>query len=51
VPLTGYFHDTGIDGYEWTLGFGAPRGLVGRDRNPKPSGRWFQGFLGGGGDG
>ncbi len=49
VPVAGYFHDTGIDGYEWTLGFGAPRGLIGRDRNLKPSGQWFQGFLTGGG--
>lgn len=45
VPLTGYFHDTGIDGYEWVHGFGAPRGLVARDRTVKPSGRHLQGVL------
>ena len=45
VPLTGYFHDTGIDGYEWTHGFDAPRGLLGRDRAPKASGRFLQGLL------
>lgn len=35
--LQGYFHDSAVDGYEWALGFGAPRGLIGRDRVPKPS--------------
>lgn len=45
VPVRGYFHDTGIDGYEWALGFDAPRGLVARDRTIKPSGRWFQQLL------
>jgi len=37
IDLRGYFHDNGIDGYEGALGFAAPRGLVGRDRNAKPS--------------
>ena len=32
VPLRGYFHETGIDGYEWVHGFAAPRGLLTRDR-------------------
>jgi len=37
VPLVGYFYDTGIDGYEGTRGFSTQRGLIGRDRNAKPS--------------
>lgn len=37
LDVRGYFHDTGIDGYEWELGFHAPRGLLERDRTPKPS--------------
>ncbi len=37
VPLVGYFHDTGIDGYEWARGFDAVRGLLDRDRNAKAS--------------
>ena len=45
VPLTGYFHDTGIDGYEWTYGFDAPRGLVARDRTLKTSGHYLQALL------
>jgi beta-glucosidase len=39
VPVTGLFHDSLIDGYEWTRGFDAPRGLVTRDRRLKESGR------------
>ena len=35
--LQGYFHDSAVDGYEWALGFDAPRGLIGRDRVVKPS--------------
>lgn len=31
--LVGYFHDAGIDGYEWTMGFTARRGLLARDRS------------------
>ena len=45
VALTGYFHDTGIDGYEWVYGFDAPRGLVNRDRTLKPSARALQSLL------
>lgn len=45
VPLVGYFHDTGIDGYEWALGFEAPRGLIARTRTPKPSAQWLRGLL------
>ena len=35
--LRGYFHDSAVDGYEWSLGFSARRGLIGRDRVVKPS--------------
>ena len=35
--LRGYFHDSAVDGYEWALGFGAARGLIGRNRVVKPS--------------
>ena len=35
--LRGYFHDSAVDGYEWAMGFSAPRGLIGRDRVIKPS--------------
>ena len=35
--LRGYFHDSAVDGYEWALGFGAPRGLIDRGRAVKPS--------------
>jgi beta-glucosidase len=45
VDVRGYFHDTGIDGYDGVLGFDAPRGLVARDRRIKPSGRYLQGLL------
>lgn len=38
IDLRGYFHDTGIDGYEWRAGFETERGLIGRDRNVKASG-------------
>ncbi len=37
IDLRGYLHDTGIDGYEGVLGFSTQRGIVDRDRNPKPS--------------
>ena len=37
--LRGYFHDSAVDGYEWTLGFNAPRGLFTRGRAVKPSAR------------
>ena len=42
VALAGYFHHTGIDGYEWSDGFARPRGLVARDRHIKPAGRYLQ---------
>ncbi|NNE72942.1 MAG: hypothetical protein HKN26_04705, partial [Acidimicrobiales bacterium] len=41
VPLVGAFFEPGIDGYEPATGFGAPRGLLDRDRRPKPSAQWF----------
>ena len=37
--LRGYFHDSAVDGYEWALGFTAPRGLITRGRALKPSAR------------
>lgn len=41
IPLVGYFHDTGIDGYEWRAGFETQRGLIDRSRTIKPSGQFF----------
>lgn len=46
VPVVGYLHDTGIDGYEGPYGFTTQRGLVGRDRELKDSARWLQSRLG-----
>ena len=45
VALVGYFHHTGIDGYEWSDGFARPRGLVARDRHIKPAGHFLQGAI------
>jgi len=39
LPVTGWFHDSLLDGYEWTRGFATPRGLVTRQRALKQSGR------------
>jgi beta-glucosidase len=39
--LAGYFHDAGIDGYEWKKGFTAPRGLLRRDRTPRTAAHTF----------
>ena len=36
IGLAGYFHDSGVDGYEWKKGFEARRGLLRRDRTRKP---------------
>ena len=44
VGLAGYFHDSGIDGYDWKLGFARPRGLLGRDRTRKPAAETFAVF-------
>lgn len=45
VPLRGYFHDTGIDGYEGPYGFTTGRGLIGRDRVVRESGEWLRRTL------
>lgn len=45
APIDGYLHDTGIDGYEGPYGFSTQRGLVGRNRELKESGRWLQSRL------
>ena len=45
VDVAGYFHHTGIDGYEWNDGFARPRGLVSRARALKPAGRFVQQLL------
>ena len=42
VPVVGYLHDTGIDGYEGPMGFATQRGLIARDRTPKPSAEWLR---------
>lgn len=42
VDLVGYFHDTGIDGYEWRAGFATDRGLITRSRSVKPSGDLYR---------
>jgi len=44
VGVAGYFHDAGIDGYDWKLGFARPRGLLGRDRGRKPAAETFAAF-------
>jgi beta-glucosidase len=45
VDVAGYFHHTGIDGYEWSDGFARPRGLVNRARSLKPAGDFLQQFV------
>jgi len=45
VGLAGYFHDSGIDGYDWKLGFARPRGLLDRDRRRKPAAETFRRFA------
>lgn len=37
ADVRGFFHRTGVDGYEWGAGFDVPFGIVERDRTPKPS--------------
>ena len=39
--LVGYFHDAGVDGYEWKKGYDAPRGLLRRDRSRRPAAHTF----------
>lgn len=47
LPVVGYLHDTGIDGYEGPLGYRTSRGLIARDRTVRPSGEWLRSVLGG----
>jgi beta-glucosidase len=37
VDLRGFFHWTGVDNYEWGLGYTVPFGVFGQDRVPRPS--------------
>jgi beta-glucosidase len=37
IDLRGFFHWTGVDNYEWNLGFSVPFGLFGTDRVARPS--------------
>ena len=41
IGLAGYFHDSGIDGYDWKLGFARPRGLLSRGRARKAAADTF----------
>jgi beta-glucosidase len=45
IDLRGYFHDTGIDGYDFADGFTPPRGLVTRDRELRDSAHWLKELL------
>ena len=45
ASVVGYFHDTGIDGYEGPYGYGTSRGLVARDRTVRDSGLWLRHHL------
>jgi beta-glucosidase len=45
IDLRGYFHDTGIDGYDFATGFARPRGLLTRARELKDSAHWLQETL------
>lgn len=45
IPLEGYLHDTGIDGYEGPYGFATTKGLVSRGRDLKDSARWLADTL------
>ncbi len=42
--LVGYFHDSGINGYEWTRGFRGARGLIRRDRSRRPASSCFAAY-------
>jgi beta-glucosidase len=37
VDVRGFFHWTGVDNYEWTHGYDVSFGLIGRDREVRPS--------------
>jgi beta-glucosidase len=47
IDVRGFFHWTGVDNYEWNLGYDAAFGLLRRDRTAKPSAdvarRWATG--------
>lgn len=45
IPVIGYLHDTGIDGYEGPYGFTTAKGLISRSRELKDSARWLQSRL------
>ncbi len=45
VPVDGYLHDTGIDGYEGRYGFASQRGLLSRGRDVKDSADWLRSRL------
>ena len=45
--LCGYFHESGVDGYEWSLGFSARRGLLRRDRSRRPAADTFRDVVAG----
>jgi beta-glucosidase len=45
VDLRGFFHRTGIDNYEWGLGFSTQFGLFGVDREPGPSSQVIAGYA------
>ena len=37
IDVRGFFHWTGVDNYEWLLGYGTRFGLFDRDRVQRPS--------------
>jgi beta-glucosidase len=45
IDLRGFFHWTGIDNYEWNLGFTVPFGLIAADRTPRPSADVIAGYA------
>jgi beta-glucosidase len=45
INLRGFFHWTGIDNYEWNLGFTVPFGLISADRTPRPSADVIAGYA------
>ncbi len=48
IDLRGFFHWTGVDNYEWGLGFSAQFGLFGTDRSPRPSAQILARYAGAG---
>ncbi len=45
IDLRGLFHWTGIDNYEWGLGYTVSFGLFGLDRTPRPSAQVIAGYA------